>query len=588
MAAIATLPVISRSPEPVTEQVTLLDLLLREQQELTAVERFAERHEACAVPAQARYYSDLLPATPPGPGEQYAFEVDLDRCSGCKACVTACHTLNGLDEDETWRSVGLLHGGSPVQNGSPQMAIVQHVTTACHHCVDPACMNGCPVKAYEKDPLTGIVRHLDDQCIGCQYCVLACPYDVPKFNHKRGIVRKCDMCSQRLAVNEAPACVQACPHQAIRIKTVNVADVRRTAEANVFLPGAPEPDYTLPTTHYKTSKPLPRNLLPADYYTVRPEHNHAPLVAMLVLTQLGAGVFVIEAWMLASGLLSTAAWTRLHPVISGVGLAIGLIGLNAALLHLGRPLYAFRALMGLRTSWLSREILAFSIFAGIAQGVVAAAWAPFVAAMMPAGIQPLMLYATALTGLASVACSAMIYEYTRREMWGEGRTLTRFFLTSGWLGAQTALFGMIAAGVAFEVGHAATSEGYLGIGAGKVITVAYVVMLFAAAKLAYDLAFLGHLRSRRNTSLKRSAHLMVGALVKVTFLRFLLGAVGGIGLPWLMVQSLGSASAALPSLFGLAGMAVVGLALSLASEFCERYLFFTAAVAPRMPGGQAG
>ena len=53
--------------------------------------------------------------------------------------------------------------------------------------------------AYEKDPVTGIVRHLDDQCIGCSYCILKCPYDVPKYSRARGIVRKCDMCHSRLA-----------------------------------------------------------------------------------------------------------------------------------------------------------------------------------------------------------------------------------------------------------------------------------------------------------------------------------------------------------------------------------------------------
>src|SRR5688572_13689170 len=67
-------------------------------------------HEAQRTEYVARYRS-LLPATPPAPGQQYAFEVDLDRCSGCKACVVACHTLNGLDENETWRDVGLLIGG---------------------------------------------------------------------------------------------------------------------------------------------------------------------------------------------------------------------------------------------------------------------------------------------------------------------------------------------------------------------------------------------------------------------------------------------------------------------------------------------
>ena len=67
-------------------------------------------------------------------------------------------------------------------------------------------MIACPVNAYEKDPITGIVKHLDDQCFGCQYCTLACPYEVPKYHAGKGIVRKCDMCSSRLEVGEAPAC----------------------------------------------------------------------------------------------------------------------------------------------------------------------------------------------------------------------------------------------------------------------------------------------------------------------------------------------------------------------------------------------
>src|SRR5690606_25879675 len=90
------------------ETSTLIDELLAEQKRLTAVERFARRHEEHQIPAQARYYKDLIPFTKPNAGEQYAFEVDLDKCSGCKACVSACHSLNGLDEGESWRDVGLL------------------------------------------------------------------------------------------------------------------------------------------------------------------------------------------------------------------------------------------------------------------------------------------------------------------------------------------------------------------------------------------------------------------------------------------------------------------------------------------------
>src|SRR5262249_30869242 len=98
-------------------ETTLIDALLEEQRSLTAVERFSRRFQSEGL-SQASVDRDLLPASPPGPGQQYAFEVDLDRCSGCKACVTACHSLNGLEETETWRSVGLLTRAQPQLPGT--------------------------------------------------------------------------------------------------------------------------------------------------------------------------------------------------------------------------------------------------------------------------------------------------------------------------------------------------------------------------------------------------------------------------------------------------------------------------------------
>ena len=216
----------------------LIDQLLAEQRSLTAVERFSQWH---AGEHATDRYRHLMPAGLPSRGEQYAFEVDLDCCTGCKACVSACHSLNGLDEDEAWRDVGLLLGGRGTD------AYQQTVTTACHHCADPACLNGCPVGAYEKQADTGVVRHLDDQCIGCGYCVLKCPYDVPKYNPKLGIVRKCDMCVGRLRAGEAPACVQACPTSAIRIRVVRLEDLNFTP-GTTMLPGAHDSSYTRPAS----------------------------------------------------------------------------------------------------------------------------------------------------------------------------------------------------------------------------------------------------------------------------------------------------------------------------------------------------
>jgi Fe-S-cluster-containing dehydrogenase component len=399
---------------------------------LSTVERFSQLHEDAIGSLQGRYYSAPMPVNLPGPGQQLAFEVDLDRCSGCKACVAACHALNGLDEDEAWRSVGLLQGGTST------LPVLQHVTTACHHCLDPACLYGCPVHAYEKDPVTGIVKHLDDQCIGCQYCIFKCPYDAPKYNQRRGIVRKCDMCSDRLVSGEAPACVQACPTRAIRITVVDRQDVVANGEANQFLPGAPEPGYTLPTTTYRTSKALPRNLLPADHHTIAPAHAHPALVVMLVLTQMSVGAFVADAALGACD--ADASLPGIRPLRVIAALLAGLLGMIAAVGHLGRPLYAYRALIGLRTSWLSREILAFGLFAGFAAAYGVDSWLRLAGlGLALPGAPGVLQVSAALSGLIGVFCSVMIYADTRRPFWNLPLTGFKFFMTGVVLGIPMVL-----------------------------------------------------------------------------------------------------------------------------------------------------
>src|ERR1051325_347459 len=401
-------------PEP----KTLIDELLAQQKSLTAVARFAEIHEHDALPAQARYYRDLIPLNKPAPGEQYAFEVDLDKCSGCKACVTACHSLNGLDEGEAWRSVGVLHSIDSSE------AFQRNVTTACHHCVDPGCLNGCPVLAYEKDPITGIVKHLDDQCIGCSYCVLKCPYDVPKYSEKRGIVRKCDMCSSRLASGEAPACVQACPNEAIRITLVDREEISRgfaDATKNEFLPDSPAPNYTRPTTKYRSAEPLHSNLRGADHAEIKPAKAHPSLVSFLVLTQISVGGFTLATL--------TGQLNRTNTTIS---LLAGLLGLAISVSHLGRPLKAWRAFLGLKTSWLSREIIMFGAFAPCAILLTLSFWLPGLALLR---LQQPMAVSVLLTGMSGVSCSIMVYHDTRRKFWRWPAATEKFLGTTIILGA---------------------------------------------------------------------------------------------------------------------------------------------------------
>jgi Fe-S-cluster-containing dehydrogenase component/DMSO reductase anchor subunit len=554
----------------------LLAVVLSEQRS-TAVDDFAEwhhreSHDREAPPLQARYYRDLIPSSRPGAGEQLAFEVDLDACSGCKACVTACHNLNGLESGETWRSVGLLHGGTS------RLPVLQHVTTACHHCLEPACLDGCPVEAYEKDPATGIVRHLDDQCIGCQYCILKCPYDVPKYSRSKGIVRKCDMCSSRLAVGEAPACVQACPNHAIRITVVNKQEAIDSAEANLFLPGTPEPRYTLPTTVYKTRRPLPVNMLPADYYTATPQHAHWPLVLMLVLTQMSVGAFVVNQILERVSIAPTSDAPAARTLRLGVAFVFGMIGLAASVFHLGRPLLAYRAVLGWRTSWLSREVLAFGCFAATAS--VYASIPLLEAGRVPisAAVENAIAAIVAMCGLAGTGCSTMIYASTRRALWNPAYTGLKFLLTGAVLGIPLAL------GIQLIETASRSPENFLAAvqQSGKWLSVALIAA--AALKLSAEAAVFVALRARTFTPLRRTALLMKGDLRRPTASRFATGILGGIVAPVVLVLIISTGTA---SALAVLATVALSLALNIAGELLERYLFFAAVVAPKMPGAPA-
>ena len=242
----------------------------------TAVDHFSEWHAQGDPNPEVRLYRGLIPLSKPAAGQQYTFEVDLDRCTGCKACVVACHSMNGLLEEESWRDVGTLTGET---NSEPWL---QTVTSACHHCAEPGCLEGCPVGAYEKDSATGIVRHLDDQCIGCRYCELKCPYGVPKYSETLGIVRKCDLCAGRLAVGQAPACVNACPSEAIRVRIVDIEEVLSQSGPGVrMLAGAFPSEYTKPTTRYVTAKSVPLEVRSSGESVPVRQAPHWPLVVML-------------------------------------------------------------------------------------------------------------------------------------------------------------------------------------------------------------------------------------------------------------------------------------------------------------------
>lgn len=146
---------------------------------------------------------------------------DATKCIGCNACSNGCRAWNSTEPEpsanglydaprqlsfNTWTIIQLYQG-------QDENSFVKH---QCMHCIDPSCVSGCPVHALEKTEEGPVVYHVE-RCIGCRYCMLVCPYHVPRFQWDETIPRisKCTFCNDRIAVGEGPNCAEFCPTGAL-------------------------------------------------------------------------------------------------------------------------------------------------------------------------------------------------------------------------------------------------------------------------------------------------------------------------------------------------------------------------------------
>jgi formate dehydrogenase iron-sulfur subunit len=520
-------------PLPLLERATPDGLTFALTRRTEASAALRERHDERLSVAPAVHAPDRrMPDRRPGAGEQYRFHFDMKKCIGCKCCVVACNEQNGNPAAINWRRVGDIEGGwFPNTTRS-------YLSMGCNHCLEPTCMSGCPVDAYSKDSLTGIVRHSADACIGCQYCTWNCSYGVPQYNADRGVVGKCDMCHGRLSLGQAPACVSACPEGAIAIEIVNIADWRSAVAATAESAGLPVGDHSLSTTRVTLPVALPPNARPRDITHVKPEHPHWPLVVMTVLTQMSVGAF-ITIWLLqliGVSSLGTAAIASL--LVAG-------LALNASTLHLGRPVYAYRALRMWRRSWLSREVLLFASFSAVAGLYAALLWFGLPDSM-PAGVPYMVTTAvgalTVALGIAGVTASACIYRVPSRPSWNTPYTLLQFNVTGALLGPLFAA----AAGVGDPAWLAIASAAMAG---------AQFVLL--------TVRFLRCIASD-SLELKGTARLLSTVFARHLVARGVLLALGAVALPL------------------LGAPALVALALAIGGEILGRYLFFVSVVPKHM------
>ena len=151
----------------------------------------------------------------------FAILTDTTLCTGCQKCVAACKKENDLGKDAPhhWQEriddLSSTRYTTILRRPDEGRAGDHFVRQQCRHCVDPACVSACLVGALQKTP-EGPVIYDGNKCMGCRYCMVACPYGIPRYQWGQPVpyVCKCDMCYERVKEGEEPACVEACPQKA--------------------------------------------------------------------------------------------------------------------------------------------------------------------------------------------------------------------------------------------------------------------------------------------------------------------------------------------------------------------------------------
>ncbi len=148
---------------------------------------------------------------------------DTTLCIGCKACVVKCKEVGGLPPDTDGYGEGLYDAPEDLNEYTRNIIKLyngedgtSYVKRQCMHCVDPACVNACMLGALHKTKF-GVVDYDPNRCVGCRYCQVACPFNIPKFqwSRKDAKIVKCDFCIDRLLDGKEPGCTEVCPRDAV-------------------------------------------------------------------------------------------------------------------------------------------------------------------------------------------------------------------------------------------------------------------------------------------------------------------------------------------------------------------------------------
>lgn len=279
------------------------------------------------------------------------FIFDLNKCVGCEACVAACQIENYSTQSEAWRTISSYNGFQ-----HPALPLF-HFSLACNHCDEPLCLTGCPTGAYTRDTLHHTVDHHDDLCIGCRYCTWMCPYDAPKFISTKGIVEKCTLCKERIVEGKRPNCANLCPTGAL-----NFGDIE--TDRMIDIPGFVERNIGPGIKIIRLRKKDPPIAVVRNLTAIESALYHALQIVEEPKVSLRSEWPLVIFTLLVALLFGVASAALLRPAVIGpmLFLILGVSGFALSSVHLGKRMKAWKALLNIRTSWLSREVAAYPLF----------------------------------------------------------------------------------------------------------------------------------------------------------------------------------------------------------------------------------
>ena len=274
------------------------------------------------------------------------FLFDHELCVACKACSAACM----LENDWIFKARNIFTLRDKDKSGER----IINLSMACNHCSEAACLQGCPSKAFYRDPVSSAIIIDPGKCIGCRYCLWNCPYEAPVYNDEKGIIEKCHLCNHRITEGDEPACSSACPTGAL-----SFGNIPENINHNPY-PWMPE----------KNLNPALKLDSPASTTGLRqvPSQMMRPGMALAgnFKTLTGHWILVLFTFVLTVAVSLNISASAGYPLFTrDVVPALLAVAGMISVFHISRMSLAWTSVLNFAASPLSREIAAFLLFVSL-------------------------------------------------------------------------------------------------------------------------------------------------------------------------------------------------------------------------------